>query len=293
MVSADGMLYQNDSSQRLLKIYSHEQPIGFQFFGSDAEIFKNIIPKILPLNPALIDINFGCPVRKVITKGAGAALLRDLQRLEEIVAAVKSVSPLPVTAKIRIGWDSESIVAVEAGQAAEAGGVDAITVHARTRSQGYSGKASWEYIAEVKENVTVPVIGNGDVIDGLSALKMFQSTGSDGLMLARGVLGRPWIFQEIIAFLQGNKVSEPPSVRERFRILKKHYEMEVKEFGEEAALPQMRKHFAWYTHGLPQATKLRDHIFKLKTFAEILKLFHEYQEAQSASELFNYPVTGS
>ncbi len=293
MVSVDGMLYQNDSSLRLLNIYPHEYPIGFQFFGSEPDIFKKIIPKILPLNPALIDINFGCPVRKVVSKGAGAALLKDVQRLEEIVVAVKSVSSLPVTAKIRIGWDSDSIVAVEAARAAAVGGADAITVHARTRSQGYSGKASWEYIAEVKQNVKVPVIGNGDVIDGPTAHKMLQSTGSDGLMLARGVLGKPWVFREIIAFLQGKEIPEQPTLPERFQILQRHYEMEVAEFGEETALPQMRKHFAWYTHGLPQATKLRNYIFKLKTFAEILKLFHDYQEAPSVSELFNYSITGS
>jgi len=288
MVSVDGMLYQNDSTLRLLKIYAHEHPIGFQFFGSNPDIFKKIIPEILPLKPSLIDINFGCPVRKVVAKGAGAALLRDLKRLEEIVAAVRSVSPLPVTAKIRTGWDSQSIVVVDAARAAEAGGADAITVHARTRRQGYSGKASWEYIAEVKENIAVPVIGNGDVIDGASALKMLQSTGSDGLMLARGILGKPWVFREIIAFLQGREVPVQPGIAERFQIMQKHYEMEVEEFGEAVALPQMRKHFAWYTHGLPQATKLRDQIFKLKTFTRILKMFREYEKSQLVSDLSEY-----
>jgi nifR3 family TIM-barrel protein len=273
MVSVDGLLYQNDSSLALLKIHAGEQPIGFQFFGSQENLFKKVIPIIVPLNPALIDINFGCPVRKVVAKGAGAALLHDLKKMEKIVSTVKSGCSLPVTAKIRLGWDQQNIVAKEAALAVAAGGADAITVHARTRNQGYSGKASWEYIAEVKDNLQIPVIGNGDVFDGISALKMFQSTAVDGIMLARGVLGRPWIFQEIISYLQKKEKREEPSVLKRFEILENHYKMEVSEFGEQHALNQMRKHFAWYTHGLPHAAKLRNHIFRAKKFSEIQKIF--------------------
>ncbi|MCK5453482.1 MAG: tRNA dihydrouridine synthase DusB [Calditrichia bacterium] len=288
MVSVDGLLYQNESSLRFLKIYSGEQPIGFQFFGSNPDLFKKMIPLILPLQPALIDINFGCPVRKVVAKGAGAALLHDLGKMEKIVSTVKSACSLPVTAKIRIGWDQENIVVKEAALAVAAGGADAITVHARTRNQGYSGKASWEYIAEVKENLKIPVIGNGDVFDGISAYKMFQTTAVDGIMLARGVLGRPWIFRDIINYLQTQEKSDEPPMSERFKILEKHYRMEVSEFGEEHALPQMRKHFAWYTHGLPNAAKLRNHIFRAKKFSEIQKIFSGYQKNQATHETNNF-----
>lgn len=288
MVSIDGLLFQNKSTLHLLKIYDHEQPIGFQFFGSKVEFFKKMIPLILPLKPAIIDINFGCPVRKVVAKGAGAALLKDFAKMEKIVSAVKSACAIPVTAKIRIGWDQENIVAKEAALAVAAGGVDAVTVHARTRNQGYSGKASWEYIAAVKEILNIPVIGNGDVVDGRSAYKMFQTTAVDGIMLARGTLGRPWIFREIINYLTTQEEGEAPTISERFEILENHYRMEVSEFGEAHALPQMRKHFAWYTHGLPHATKLRNHIFRAKKFSEIQKIFSGYQKTKANHEMSNF-----
>jgi len=288
MVSVDGLLYQNDSSLRLLKIYSHEQPIGFQFFGSEPDLFERMIPLILPLQPALIDINFGCPVRKVVAKGAGAALLHDLRKVERIVSVVKSACSLPVTAKIRIGWDQQNIVVKEAALAVAAGGADAVTVHARTRNQGYAGSANWEYIAAVKEILKIPVIGNGDVFDGISALKMFQTTAVDGIMLARGVLGRPWIFRDILSYLQKQEKTEEPTISERLEILENHYRLEVSEFGEEHALPRMRKHFAWYTSGLPNAAKLRNHIFRAKKFSEIRSIFSRYRITQASYELNNF-----
>jgi nifR3 family TIM-barrel protein len=193
-----------------------------------------------------------------------------------------------VTAKIRIGWDQENIVAKEAALAVAAGGADAVTVHARTRDQGYSGSASWEYIAEVKDILNIPVIGNGDVVDGVSAFKMFQTTAADGIMLARGTLGRPWIFRQIIHYLQTQEEREEPPMSERFEILEHHYRMEVSQFGEEHSLQQMRKHFAWCTHGLPDATKLRNQIFRAKKFGEIQKIFSGYQKTRAVHEMSNF-----
>jgi nifR3 family TIM-barrel protein len=276
MVSIDGLLYKNDSSLRLLKIFPGEQPIGFQLFGNDEEIFKQVVPQILKYQPSVVDLNFGCPVRKVVSRGAGAALLKDLDKLQKIVSLVKSISSVPVMAKIRLGWDSESIVAVDAAQAVASGGADAITVHARTRSQGYSGKADWRYIALVKESVKIPVIGNGDVFDGDSADQMFKSTAADGIMLARGTLGNPWIFRQVLHFLQQDQQVKTPDLTERFSVIDRHYRMEMQLYGEELAIKQMRKHFAWYLHGLPHAAKMRHEIFKLQTYAEIKNSFTRY-----------------
>jgi nifR3 family TIM-barrel protein len=215
-------------------------------------------------------------VRKVVSRGAGAALLSDITALQQIVEAVKAATRIPITAKIRLGWDANSIVVVEAAQAIESGGADALTVHARTRSQGYSGKASWEYIAQVKEACRIPVIGNGDVFDGPSAAQMFQGTGVDGIMIARGALGQPWIFRHILHYLQEWKVTPIPTVNERIRILQKHYRLEVAEVGETMALAQMRKNFTWYTHGLPHSAHLRDQIFHAASYQEIEEIFSSF-----------------
>lgn len=290
MVSVDGLLYNNTKTRKLLQIYPHEHPIGFQFFGSDPEIFRKVLPEIETLNPDLVDLNFGCPVRKVVSRGAGAALLSDIAALQKIVEIVKGATRLPVTAKIRLGWDANSIVVLEAAQAVEAGGANAITVHARTRSQGYSGKASWEYIARVKELCRIPVIGNGDVIDGPSAAQMFQSTGVDGIMIARGALGQPWIFGHILHYLQEGQVTPAPTVDERIQILQKHYRLEVTEVGETVALSQMRKNFVWYTRGLPHSAHLRDQIFHAGDYQQIEEIFSAYLKLVRPMEVQSFTV---
>jgi tRNA-dihydrouridine synthase B len=278
MVSVDGLVYQNRATRNLLKIFPGEKPIGFQFFGSDPELFKKAIDEAQELGPDLIDLNFGCPVRKVVAKGAGAALLNQLDKIVEIVQTVKSVTNLPVTAKIRIGWDWDSIVAEDAARAVEAGGADAVTVHARTRSQGYSGKASWEFIARAKSAVRIPVIGNGDVFDGPAALEMFRTTGVDGIMLARGVLGSPWIFQEILEYLKTGNGWSPPNISQRLKIMEKHYRLELESFPGEVALTRMKKHIVWYTRGLPHTARLRNHIFQCNSFEEVKNIFANYLE---------------
>lgn len=276
MVSVDGLIYQSDKSLQLLKIYPGEQPVGFQLFGSEPEIFKKVIPQLEKLSPALIDLNFGCPVRKVVGRGAGAALLNDLKAMQKIVEAVKSATHLPVTAKIRLGWDKTSIVVIEAAQAIEVAGAHAITVHARTRRQGYSEKADWDYIARVKEVCQIPIIGNGDVFDGPSALEMFRSTGVDGIMIARGALGKPWIFQQILHYLHHGQILPAPDIEERIHMLQKHYQLEVAEVGEKFALKRMRKNFVWYTHGLPHSARLRNQIFHAHHYQQIAQIFNEY-----------------
>jgi tRNA-dihydrouridine synthase B len=290
MVSVDGLLYNNDNTRKLLKIFPHEHPIGFQFFGSDPAIFKKVLPQIESLRPDLIDLNFGCPVRKVVSRGAGAALLSDITALQKIVEIVKSSTPIPLTAKIRLGWDAETIVVVEAAQAIAAAGADAITVHARTRSQGYSGKASWEHIARVKAVSKIPVIGNGDVFDGPSAAQMFESTGVDGIMIARGALGQPWIFQHLLHYLDTGKLLPAPRIEERIKVLQKHYLLEVAEVGETVALSQMRKNFVWYTHGLPHSARLRDQIFQAGSYQQIEEIFTDYLKMGRQREVNTFTV---
>ncbi len=276
MVSVNGLLYKNDSSYRLLRIRPNEHPIGFQLFGSDPDLFHRIIPEIENLKPDVIDLNFGCPVRKIVSKGAGAALLKDLDRLQRIVELIKSSTTIPTTVKIRIGWDDNYIIAVNAALAAETGGADALTVHGRTRVQGYGSKANWESIAQVKDAIKIPVIGNGDVFSGKAAYEMFSLTNVDGIMIARGVLGRPWLFQEILEYLNYGNVLPEPSIKMRFEILHKHYQYEISEFPEEIALSQMKKQSNWYTHGLPHTAKLRDQIFRSKSYSEVKMIFSEY-----------------
>ncbi len=278
MVSIDGLLYQNQATYRLLNIRSHEHPIGFQFFGSEPEYFRKVIPQVERFRPDLIDLNFGCPVRKVVGKGAGAALLRNLKQLYRIVEATVRATALPVTAKIRIGWDAENMVAVEAAQAVEAAGAVAITVHGRTRAQGYSGRADWEAIAAVKQAVHIPVIGNGDVLDVDSARAMFRTTGVDGIMLARGALGRPWIFRQILHALQNGEVLPEPDFEQRMEVLEHHYRLMLEEYDEFVALSRMKKHFVWYTHGLPYTARLRDRIFRAQSFSEVQEIFARYRQ---------------
>lgn len=277
MVSADGLCHGNRATRELLETGPEDHPIGFQLFGNNADTFSRALPVMLAYQPDVVDINFGCPVRKVVRRGAGAALLNDIAKLEQLVAVVKSAG-LPTTAKIRIGWDWQSIVAVEAAQAVEAGGADAVVVHARTRSQGYGGQARWEYIARVKEAVHIPVIGNGDVFSPEAAKEMFRQTGADGIMLARGTLGKPWLFRDILHYLKTGELLEPPGMTERLQLIEQHYGLETDSLEEQMALPRLKKHFVWYTRGLPHTSRLRDRIFRANSFEEVHRILTDYQQ---------------
>lgn len=290
MVSVDGLHYGNAATTRLLQIRKNERPIGIQLFGSEPEAFDRILPDLEKLAPQVVDLNFGCPVRKVVKRGAGAALLRDLGKLEKIVSVVKNL-PFPVMAKIRIGWNAEQIVAVEAALAAQSGGADAVTVHGRTRNQGYSGKADWEQIARVKTALSIPVIGNGDVFDAESARRMFEVTGVDGIMIARGALGRPWIFREILEILGEARTFNEPDFHSRVEVLREHYRMQLEINGEDNGLNKMKKHFVWYTRGLPHAAHLRDQIFRAGSSNQIFELLSAYgQRYPEGSERISQKV---
>lgn len=278
MISAKGLYYNDKATERLLKIYEDEKPVSYQIFGSDPLIMAIAAEKLSERDIFSIDINMGCPVPKVVKSGDGAALLKDTKRAESVVKEVVRASSKPVTVKIRIGWDSTCINAVETAKAAEASGASAITVHGRTREQFYSGKADWNMIKIVKESVRIPVIGNGDVFSGEDAAEMMRYTGCDAVMIARGALGNPWIFEECISIWQTGEKKSPPSLEERIQTIVNQYEMAISEKGEYSATREIRKHAGWYLKGLSHSAEIKRKINEAGKKDEILKLLTNYAE---------------
>lgn len=274
MASSKAMFHNDQKTKRLLNTDGEKRPISYQIFGSDVETMA-FSAKYISEFADIIDINMGCPAPKVVKNGDGSKLLLDLDKAEEIMKAVVQNSKVPVTLKIRKGWDKENIVAVEGAKIAERAGISAITVHGRTRSEFYSGIADLDIIKKVKENVNIPVIGNGDVIDEITAKKMFEYTGVDGIMIGRGSFGNPWIFRNIIYYLQnGEKLSEPTN-QEKLEVMKKHIKLALEEKGE-IAIKELRKHIAWYTKNMKNSSEFRNSINKIETEKELLLKIEEY-----------------
>lgn len=274
MASSKAMFHNDQKTKRLLNTDGEKRPISYQIFGSDVETMA-FSAKYVSEFADIIDINMGCPAPKVVKNGDGSKLLLDLDKAEEIMKAVVQNSKVPVTLKIRKGWDKENIVAVEVAKIAEKAGISAITVHGRTRSEFYTGIADLDIIKKVKENVNIPVIGNGDVIDEITAKKMFEYTGVDGIMIGRGSFGNPWIFRNIIYYLQnGEKLSEPTN-QEKLEVMKEHIKLAVEEKGE-IAIKELRKHIAWYTKNMKNSSEFRNSINKIETEKELLLKIEEY-----------------
>lgn len=269
MVSSKALLYNDEKTKTLLKVDGEKRPISIQIFGSDEEAMAYGAKYVSNLAD-IVDINMGCPAPKVTKNGDGSKLLTDLQQAGKVIDAVVKNSTVPVTLKIRTGWDKENIVATEIAKIAESLGVSAIVVHGRTRTDYYSGKADLEEIRKVKEAVNIPVIGNGDIVDEESAVNMFKKTGCDGIMIGRGVLGNPWIFQKIKHFLEtGEKLSEV-SLKKKFIIIKEHFLLEIAEKGEYTGIREFRKHLAYYTKGLPNSSEFRCKINELESKEEVM-----------------------
>lgn len=281
MVSATGLRYSPDSriSRALLTFDAEEVPCAVQIFGSEPDIMATQAAVILERhgeNVALIDINMGCPVTKVVNKGEGAALMRDSSRAARIVAAVADSCDIPVTVKFRSGWSQGEVNAVEFAQAMQDAGAAAMTVHARTRDQFYRGTADRSVIAAVKASVEVPVVGSGDVFSASDAAEMLRDTGVDGVMVARGARGNPWIFREARALIDRQQVIDPPTAVERIDMARVHAAALV-EFGGECAVVRMRKHVAWYVTGMPGATHVRERVNGICTYSELDALLCEYR----------------
>lgn len=269
MVSAKAIMYGNKNTESLLEIHPDEKPVSLQLFGSDPDIISEMAKRIEERDFAILDINMGCPVPKVVNNKEGSALMKNPALVEQIVGKTVKAIQKPVTVKIRKGFDEEHVNAVEIAKAAEAAGASAVAVHGRTREQYYAGKADWDIIAKVKEAVSIPVIGNGDITDGESAKAMLEQTGCAGIMIGRAARGNPWIFKEITAFLGTGEKPEPPSRAEVREVILRHAALQLQVKGEYIGIREMRKHLSWYTAGYPNSSRLRANINEMETMEEL------------------------
>ena len=278
MVSDKAIVYKNKKTLDMLYMTDFERPISQQIFGSDVESFREAAKYIEEnIHPDIIDINMGCPVPKVaISSQAGSALLKDLNKIYDIVKNVVDSINIPVTVKIRSGWDENSINAKEVAQVVEKAGASAIIVHPRTRKQGYSGKADWSIIKKVKESVNIPVIGNGDILSCYDAKKMIDETGCDAVMIGRGVLGNPWLIKECVEYLENGNEPRIITLEEKINMIKYHLNLLLETKPYKVALLEIRSHAAWYLKGLPNAKELKEKIFKTSSDLELINLLEEY-----------------
>ena len=275
MVSSKAIFHDDSKTKLLMNTDGEKRPISMQIFGSDEETMGYAAKYVSNLAD-IVDINMGCPAPKVVKNGDGSKLLLDIEKAEKVIKAVVKNSTKPVTLKLRKGWDLNNIVAVEFAKMAEKAGVSAIIIHGRTRTEMYSGKVDLDIIKKVKESVKIPVIGNGDIVDEESALKMFEYTGVDGIMIGRGSFGNPWIFERIKHFLETGEKLPAVTKQEKLQVIKKHIELELKEKNEITALREMRKHIAWYTKNMPNSSEFRNEINKIEDKDELIKKVEEY-----------------
>lgn len=276
MVSAKAIHYNNKNTEVLMEIHEEERPVSLQLFGSDPYIMSEIAKRIEERPFSILDINMGCPVPKVVNNQEGSALMKDPKLVKEIVTQTVKAIKKPVTVKIRKGFDENNINAVEIAKIIEDSGAAAIAVHGRTREQYYSGEADWDIIRQVKEKVSIPVIGNGDVVDPQSASKLISETGCDGIMIGRGVRGNPWLFTQIQAYLERGELIKPPTIKQIKEMIIEHAKLQVKYKGEYVGIREMRKHTAWYTTGCPHSAKLRSRVNEIESLDSLVSLLEEY-----------------
>ena len=273
MISAKG-LYYNDKKTASLMDMTGEKPCAIQIFGSEPEIMAEIIPKVMEFKPDIIDINMGCPAPKIVNNGDGSALMKMPELMGKIMRAVTDASPVPVTAKIRKG--GVEVNSLLCAKILEDNGASAVAVHGRTREEFYGGKADWGVITRIKQELKIPVIGNGDIFSAEDAIRMFEQTGCDGVMVARGAQGNPWLFKEINELIKTGEVKTAPQPQERLRVALEHISRLIEDKGESRGIKEARKHLAWYIKGLKGATQIRTEIFKISDFATMSRILTNY-----------------
>lgn len=281
MVSAKGLCYSDRKTNELCTVTEKERPMAIQLFGNEPEFMERAVEIVSKYNPDIIDINMGCPVPKVVGIGCGSALMRDVKQAAAVAESVVRASSVPVTVKFRKGWDDSSVNAVEFAKAMEASGAAAITVHGRTREQFYTGEADWKIISEVKKNVKIPVIANGDVTDLKSCLDMYEQTGCDLVMIGRGSYGNPFIFKEISSYYKGEEYTVP-TIEEKMSVMLRHIRLilDISEKSEELAIHEARKHAAWYMNGYYASAKFRARCYNLTSYSEAEQLAEEFIRLQ-------------
>lgn len=280
MVSDKAIVYESKKTYELLKMDDSERPIAQQIFGSDVDTYVEAAKKVEEyMHPDIIDLNMGCPVPKVAVKNqAGSALLKNPDKIYDIVSSVVKAVKVPVTVKIRSGWDDNSINAVLVAKMIEKAGGSAITVHPRTRKQGYSGLSDWNIIKEVKENVNIPVIGNGDVTSCYLAKKMLDETGCDAVMIGRGCLGNPWLIKECVEYLEKGTIPKEVTTKEKINMIKKHYNLLVQDKGEKIALLEIRSHALWYLKGIKGSSKIKNEISTVKSSKHLFDILDKIEK---------------
>jgi tRNA-dihydrouridine synthase B len=284
MVSVEALIREHKRTHGMLHTDPAERPVVFQIFGSKPASMAEAAHILSRGDVDFIDINMGCPVPKIVKSGAGSALLRDIGLAKEIMSAVVRASAVPVTVKIRLGWDARNFVAVDLAQAAETIGIAAVTVHGRTKTQGFSGNADWGMIRHVKDHVGIPVIGNGDVRSAPDAQRMLDETGCDGVMIGRASQGHPWIFREARQYLETGSAPEPPTLAERETVMLRHLDEMIKLLGEHVGVREMRKHLCWYTKGLHGGAEFRERVNHLEAADDVHKAVRDYFDGISGGD---------
>ena len=278
MINAKALCYDDENTKKMLRMDKDEHPVAVQIFGSDPEFMGKAAIIMNQYPNEILDINMGCPAPKVIKNGDGSALMRNPKLAAEVLTAVVKNSEKPVTLKIRKGWDDDSVNAVEIAKIAEECGISALAIHGRTREQFYSGKADWDIIAEIKQAINIPVIGNGDVFEVEDAVNMLEKTKCDAIMIGRGAQGNPWIFKRINHYMRTGEILPEPTLEEKITTAIKHMNLAVAEHGDYVAVREMRKHIGWYLKGLKNSARYRDQINKITDYKEVIAMLEEYMQ---------------
>ncbi|MFO7765640.1 MAG: tRNA dihydrouridine synthase DusB [Pelovirga sp.] len=275
MISANGLIRDGAKTRQLLASHADEYPLGIQLFGSDPGVLAEAVTR-LDSRPQVLDLNMGCPVKKVVRSGSGSALLREPRQIAAILRRVRSCFDGPLTIKIRSGWDVHNINFLDIGHIAQEEGVDAVTLHPRTRCQGFSGQADWNHIRNLKENLNIPVFGSGDIMTAEDGVRMFRETGCDGLMIGRGGYGNPWLIHQLNAILLKEGRVTPPDADEKLNMIRRHIDLHREQFGSDKTLLEMRKHICWYARGMNGAGQFRSHLQSCRELTELITLTEQF-----------------